>query len=123
MNICFLLLSASNLSAQNTPIWEDAPVERLMKNFVRINKNTETVTGWTVLLLATSDRRKVEDAKRSLQSKYPDVAIDWTHEKPYYKLKAGSFRAKFETLPLLNLLKSDYPTAYPAKDKVKLRDL
>ncbi len=109
--------------AQNVLIEEDSSVTRLMTNYVRINKATETIAGWTVMLLVINDRRKVEEAKKVLHSKYPDVAIDWTHEKPYYKLKAGAFRSKTETLKLLYTLKSDYPTAYPARDKVKVKDM
>ena len=113
-----LIFSFQFASAQNGQITvqEDEDVSDLIDRFVEINEATTTVDGWRIQLLATSDRAKVESAKRKFQTLYPNISVDWTHSKPYYKLRAGAFNTKLEATRLLYVLKRDYPTAYPAKD-------
>ena len=110
----FTVLSFS--AAQNVLIKEDNIVTRMMFRMTQINQTKGTVEGWRIQILATTDRRKLENEKRKFQSRYPQIAVDWTHEKPYYKLKAGAFSTKLEAARLLHELKRDYPSAYPAKD-------
>lgn len=96
---------------------EDFPISQMMERYTEINKSSNQIEGWRVQVMATTDRLKVEDAKRDFLSKHPTIAVDWTHSKPYYRLRAGAFNSKLEAIRLLYLLKKDYPGAYPAKDK------
>lgn len=114
---CFLLfLGIFSASAQSVIVNEDNIVTRMMFRRTQINQEKNAVEGWRIQILATTDRRKLEDEKRKFQSGYPQIRVDWTHEKPYYKLKAGAFSTKLEAARLLYVLKRDYPSAYPAKD-------
>ena len=110
--ICFQFGAAQGV----INVTEDSAVSDLMNRWSEINQATLTVDGWRIQLLATSDRAKVENAKRRFQTLYPNIFVDWTHSKPYYKLRAGAFASKLEATRMLYLLKKDYPTAYPAKD-------
>jgi len=103
-------------SAQSVIVNEDNVITRMMFRMTQLNQTKGTVEGWRIQILATTDRRKLEDEKRKFQSQYPQYGVDWTHEKPYYKLKAGAFSTKLEAARLLHILKKDYPSAYPAKD-------
>ncbi len=116
--ILFVLASSfSTLQAQgNINIEEDATITRMMTRMAEINRYKETIEGWRIQILATTDRRKMEDARSKFQSYYPNISIDWTHTKPYYKLRAGAFTSKLEATRVLYKLKKDYPSAYLAKD-------
>ena len=114
--ILFLLNCVLIVDAQNVNIEEDFPIDKMMETFVSKNKSTYQVDGWRIQILATTDRRKMEKAKSAFLAKYPDVSIDWTHSKPYYRLRAGAFSSKLDAVRLLHKLKEDYPSAYPAKD-------
>ncbi|MEL6863653.1 MAG: SPOR domain-containing protein [Bacteroidota bacterium] len=116
--LVFLLASSivTLLSAQNVSIDEEPAISRMMDRMVQINKNTVGIEGWRIQILATTDRLKMEKAKEEFLAKYPRIPVDWTHSKPYYKLRAGAFATKLEAQRLLYRLKSDYPSAYPAKD-------
>lgn len=103
-------------NAQNVQVKEDGVIGQMMFKMTQINEFNPQVEGWRIQILATTDRRKMEDVKTEFQMKYPLVSIDWTQEKPYYKLKAGAFNTKLEAARLLYRLKKDYPSAYPAKD-------
>ena len=116
-SILILVVVTQITFAQGTiKVNEEAEITGLMDRFLAINESTFTVDGWRIQLMATSDRDKVEDAKRRFQTLYPNIYVDWTHSKPYYKLRAGSFGSKLEATRMLYVLKKDYPTAYPAKD-------
>lgn len=107
--------------AQNTEnsqgIKEGPLIGDVMERFVEINKSKSTLEGWRIQLLATTDRQKMESTRQSFQYRYPNIPVNWEHSKPYYKLRAGAFETKLEAIRLLYLLKKDYPSAYPAKDK------
>ncbi len=122
---CLLIgFSLSSLNAQNVMINEDFPIGQMMDRFVEKNKSTGEMEGWRIQIMATTDRSKVETAKRDFLQKYADINIDWTHSKPYYRLRAGAFATKLDAIRLLQTLKKDYPSAYLVKDnKISPREL
>lgn len=91
-------------------------IEALMNQFARLNKNTPTVEGWRIQLLATTDRQEMESALNRFRVLYPSISVDWVHSKPYYKIYAGAFESKLDALRILYILKRDFPGAYPAMD-------
>jgi len=102
--------------AQNVTIKEDFPIAKMMETYISKNKTTYQIEGWRIQILATTDRRKMEESKSKFLLNYPQISVDWTHSKPYYRLRAGAFSSKLDAVRLLHVLKEDYPSAYPAKD-------
>ncbi|MEM9820264.1 MAG: SPOR domain-containing protein [Bacteroidota bacterium] len=120
----FCLSFTFMLKAQSVKVNEDPIVSKMMLRMAQINQFQPSVEGWRIQILATTDRRKLEEVKTKFQAKYPLISVDWTHEKPYYKLKAGAFATKLEAARLLHQLKKDYPGAYTAKDnRINPREL
>ena len=112
-----LATSFTVLQAQSSITVEEEPtITSMMNRMVELNRYKETIEGWRIQILATTDRRKMEEVRQKFQSRHPKISIDWTHTKPYYKLRAGAFTSKLEATRLLYQLKKDYPSAYPAKD-------
>lgn len=115
--LCLLICFMGNLSfAQNVKVSEDYAISQMLQRHIQKSKSKTIVSGWRVQLLSTSDRRKVEEAKQRFMQEFPGVSVDWTHSKPYYRLRAGAFSSKLEAMRLLHQLKRDYPSAFPAKD-------
>ncbi len=112
----FLVFSVPFLTAQNIAVVEDYPVSSVMNKFTEYNRTTVGVEGWRIQLVATTDRRKMEKDRQEFMRKFPQISVDWTHEKPYYRLRAGAFRTKLEALRAIQKLKRYYPSAFPAKD-------
>ena len=109
-------LSFSLCQAQDIRITEEPLIASMLGKYVESNKAKVSIEGWRVQLLATTDRRKLENARQQFQYRYPNISADWVHASPYYKLQAGAFRTKLEAIRLIHILKEDYPSAYPAKD-------
>jgi hypothetical protein len=111
-----ILLLGQAVTAQNVKIDEQPVITQMLEHFTNVNKSKEFVEGWRVQILATTDRQKLENARSAFTYRYPSISSNWEHSKPYYKLRAGAFNSKLETLRLLHLLKSEYPGAYLVKD-------
>lgn len=113
----FLLVGNNKLEAQqNVYVKEATIVTRMMFHLVQQNQLNEFVPGWRIQVLATTDRQKLETVKAEFQRDYPGILIDWQHDKPYYKLRAGAFASKLAATELLYRLKKKFPSAYTAKD-------
>jgi hypothetical protein len=112
------LLTAMTLpvAAQNIYVEEDEPIGQMMDRFAELNKAKSSVEGWRVQILATADRQRLETVKQSFQYRYPKIPIDWTHSKPYFKLRAGAFVSKLDAMRLKFILEQDYPGIYLVKD-------
>ena len=115
---CFLfaLLISANVQAQNIQYNEDPVITNLMERFIELNKAKTTVEGWRIQILATNDRQKLETARQTFQYRYPNVPLDWVHNRPWYQLRAGAFSNKLEALRLKHILSQDYQGIYPVKD-------
>lgn len=101
--------------AQEIQINEDPRVPQLVKKWTNNNRANPRIEGWRVQIMAAPDREQVEDARSRFRVQYPDVPAEWTHEKPYYKLRVGAFRNKLEALAFIATM-TGYVGAYPIKD-------
>jgi len=114
--VLFLIVSSQVQAQQNVYVKEATIVTRMMFHLGQQNQLNEYVPGWRIQILATTDRRMLEKVKTEFQRDYPGILIDWQHDKPYYKLRAGAFASKLEATELLYRLKKKFPSAYQAKD-------
>ncbi len=121
----FLLLFATTaVSAQASIVAKPAPeVARLMQLFIDSNQRTEKVVGWRVQILATADRQRLESVQQRFKQDYPSVPVDWVHNAPYYKLRAGAFATKQEAERLKFTLGKQFSGVYLVKDEVTESEL
>lgn len=91
-------------------------VHQLVETWIAANQSGTGISGWRVQVMATTDRRQVEDGKTQFLTLFPDVPADWTHEKPYYKLRAGAFHTRQEARAFIAMISDAFPGCYPAKD-------
>jgi hypothetical protein len=113
-----------SLGAQAVNVKEDPQIKSMMERFVEINKGKAYVDGWRIQILATTDRQRLESVRQTFQYRYPNVAIDWVHSNPYYKLRAGAFASRLEALHLKYLLERDYSGIYLVRDdKIRPEEL
>ncbi|MCB0642561.1 MAG: SPOR domain-containing protein [Phaeodactylibacter sp.] len=114
--LCTFFCSTWAFGQGKVTITEQAGISALMSHYIKVNKNTATVEGWRIQLMATTDRQEMEMALNRFRSRYPSISVDWVHAKPYYKIRAGAFNSKMDALRVLYILKQEFPSAYPAMD-------
>ncbi|MCB0630965.1 MAG: SPOR domain-containing protein [Saprospiraceae bacterium] len=115
----FVLIAAlysENVKAQAIQYKENRTITDMMDRWAELNKSKNTVEGWRIQILATNDRQKLESARQTFQYRYPNVPVDWVHNRPWYQLRAGAFSTKLEALRLKYILSQDYTGIYPVKD-------
>ena len=111
------MLGNTVVNAQGQVAYDEEPgITLLMQKFIVANKSKETIDGWRVQILATTDRAKMETVKRSFLNKYAGHTATAKFDAPYYKLRVGAFRTKLEAEHLRYLIARDHPTAYVARD-------
>lgn len=116
--ICFLTASTAQISVK-----EDFPVDVMMRRYAEVNRSEHSVEGWRIQIMAKTDRSVIERAKESFIFEFPGISVDWTHSKPYYRLRAGAFLTKIEAIRMIQKIKSKYPGAFPVKDDISKEEL
>lgn len=107
----------------NVSVDVPAKVTTLMNLWQDGNEAETELDGWRVQLLATPDRQRLEAVEADFKMNYPSVRVDWVHESPYYKLRAGAFRTKQEAERLKYTLGRQFEGVYLVKDKIKESEL
>lgn len=122
--LLLLLPAGAVLSGQRmVAITPDEDVEQVLNLFSEVNEREDKVEGWRVQLLATTDRQQLETTERKFRADYPSVTVDWVHNKPYYKLRAGAFFTRQEAERLRQNLSEEYEGVYLVKDQVEETEL
>ena len=98
-------------------------VQRMLDHYVATNKGRTQVDGWRIQLIATPDRRKMENALARFRGLYPGIRADWVHAKPYYKVRVGAYATKLDAMRTLDAIRRDYPEAYPTRATLRPQEL
>jgi hypothetical protein len=102
--------------AQSVQVKMDPIIADMLNQYTVTNKSQNTVSGWRVQILATTSRERLESVQQSFRYHYPNVPVDWEHDRPYYKLQAGAFRTKRDALRLKYILSREYEGLYLVRD-------
>lgn len=122
--LALCLYGGAASAQQRVIIEEDTPIGEMMERYAQINKARSTVTGWRVQIIATPDRQRLESVRQSFQYRYPSIPVDWVHDAPYFKLRAGAFATRLEAMRLRYILERDYPGLYLVRDDaIRPRDM
>ncbi len=112
----FLFLSLASSQAQNITLNASSEVKILMNRYGAENRMSEFVDGWRIQIVSSTDRRKIDEMRKSFIQKFPNIPIKMEHTPPYYKIRAGAFVTKLDAMGLLYTIKQEVPGAYPTKD-------
>jgi len=122
--LAFILFffSLVQLSAQTT-INEEPGVRSLMDKFETLGKSQETIEGWRIKIINTTDRRAMESAKFKFGQLYPDKESTSSYENPYYSIRTGAYAERIDLEPFLVELKQHFRNAIPVRDKIKKQEI
>lgn len=112
--------------AQGVTISEEPTITKMMEVYTGINKATtavQVIDGFRIQLMATTDRRKVDQMMAAFSARYTDVPVTWSQAQPYYRVRVGAFINRDGAAKYLQNIKKDYPDAYIVTDKVKTTEV
>jgi hypothetical protein len=102
---------------------ESPGITSLMSKWKTYNLEHQEITGYRIQILATVDRRQMESLQRRFENLYPDYPLHVHHNEPYYHLKVGAFQTMQKAQAFMKKLQSDYPSALPVTDQLKVEEL
>ena len=90
-----LWITTIELAAQ-VVVHESPYLENLVDQFVQKNLSLELMSGYRLQVVASDDRRKVDNVRGRFSYTHPEYKTIWKFSNPYYKVLAGAFRTKLE---------------------------
>jgi len=103
-------------------IIQDNRLNVVVSNHILSNKNRPTM-GWRVQIYfgqGQSAKAKAENVKKSFLKKYPDVSAYLIYEAPYFKVRVGNYKTKFEARKMKVELDGQFEKIFLIEDKIKL---
>lgn len=126
LSILLVFFTLVAVKAQGVTINEEPIITKMMDVYTGVNKATTSVQmldGFRIQLMATTDRRKVDQLMSSFSARYTDVPVTWSQAQPYYRVRVGAFVNRVGAEKYLQTIKKDYPDAYIVTDKVKTSEV
>lgn len=125
-SILLVLFAVVISKAQGVTISEEPTITKMMAAYTGINKvttSTQMIDGFRIQLMATTDRRKVDQVMSSFSAIYQGVPVTWSQAQPYYRIRVGAFAQRDGASRYLQTIKKDYPDAYIVTDKVSVAEV
>ncbi len=128
LGVCFIVILGKLPAvgqSQNAKIMvrTSPKVERIFNTFLAQNQSRRTISGWRVQILATTDRRQLEQTRQRFVVNYPTLPVSYVHTKPYYKLRAGAFESKPEAERLKQMLDREFAGVYLVRDDIPVQEI
>ena len=87
---------------------EDPNVQKVIRWYKNLKANQDEIEGWSVQIISTRDRRKMEEARSKFRLRYPQYNIATDYVEPFYRLRVGRFISKLDALSLRNEVRSEF---------------
>lgn len=124
-NLLFFLFYCISISTLAQPfgrveVVADPRLEKMEKSFIKTNKRDQTNDGFRIQVAQATERAGILKLQSDLTKKYPDVKWYVEFQQPYFRLRAGDYRNRFEALGTVAMLRKEFPNAYLVADRVDL---
>ncbi len=110
----------SQEQAEKPYVKQDERVEKLISSFRQHNRS-RGMQGFRVQIYTASGNRSkllTDRVKAEFDAKHPGVRSYITYDAPYYRLRVGDFRNRFEAQQFLRKISSDYIYAIVVVDRI-----
>ncbi len=81
-------------------------LETILHANIGINPEDVQLNGWRVQAYA-GDRIEANQLRNALREMDPNLPIYYIYENPYFKVRVGDYRTRFEALEMYYRLKAD----------------
>jgi len=105
---------------------QDIRISKIVDRQVTRNKRKGGIDGYRIQVFFNSGRDAREEAiriKADFLSDFPDIPVYIVYHSPFYKVRIGDFRNKYEALGVFREIRRKYPDAYIVKDVIPFPDL
>jgi hypothetical protein len=119
---------AQNATSMNgkVEIIQDERINQLTLQYKKLNLRNQVVDGYRVQIFfdsGSNSKKRATDAMDEFVAKYPTTRVFLSYKEPYYRVRVGNFRTLNEAVGLQKKIISDYPNAFPVKEKISFKEL
>jgi hypothetical protein len=113
----FAILLLSNNSFAQITFNEPEAFKTQLENHKKTNASRNTQV-YRVQLYVGTVRAGASEVKVRMQQLHPDIPLNLGYESPFYKVKAGNFKTRFEAYKYQQMLIDNFPAAVIITDVV-----
>ena len=103
-------------------ITQDERLQTTISNHIKANKY-RPVNGWRVQIYfgtGQSARYSAEKIKKSFLRDYPEIRAYIVYEAPFFKVRVGDYRTKFEAAKMKKILELEYNTVFLVESEINI---
>ncbi len=115
----FITQAQQNNLVINSNIYLDSLVEKNSKK----NKFSKTIQGYRIQIFSGSERILANEIKTKFTNKFNNYPVYLIYQQPYFKVRAGDFRNKIESMDLYKKLLDEFGEAIIIQDKINFPKL
>ncbi len=107
-------------------VLQDERITMLAGQFRKMNLRNPAIDGFRVQIFfdsGSNSKKRASDILDEFILKYPSFRAYLSFKEPYYRVRAGNFRTLTEAVGFQKKIISDYPNAFPVKEKISFKEL
>jgi hypothetical protein len=100
----------------------DSNIRRLLDTYAQLLLEYPGMNGYRIQIFfdsGNSSKQAAMSAKRTFETRFPDVETYISFEEPNYKIRVGNFRTKLDAEGCLKKIASMYPNAFVVPDFIE----
>ncbi len=102
-------------------------IQDILKWHIRQNKQTRSFTGYRIQLYSVNsygcDINKLKEFRDKFEQDFLDIPAYLKYFDPDFKIRAGNYHSRLESIPALHRIRKLHPSSYPVKTEITLEDL
>ncbi len=102
-------------------------IQDMLKWHIRQNKQSRSFTGYRIQLYSVNsygcDINKLKEFRDKFEQDFLDIPAYLKYFDPDFKIRAGNFHSRLESIPALYRIRKLHPSSYPVKTEITLEDL
>ena len=115
------LFTVATTSAQQ--VKEDPGVKRTRDYYQSYYSQKQTLKGYRIQIVTTTDRRQMEKAINTFRTIHPNIFYEWSHHEPYYKVIVGAYLHKRKAKEALYQFRKDFKGSILVFSDIKKEEL
>lgn len=105
----------------------DSPIANLLKWHIHMNDKKKTFTGYRIQIHSVNSYgcniEQLKEMRNNFEETFIDIPAYLKYFDPDFKIRAGNFHSRLESIPALHRIRKVYPSSYPVKTEISIEEL
>lgn len=102
---------------------DNPQISQLVQAHINQNMRTTTVKGYRIQIIQNTNRDQVRTEKTKLLTHYSHVRAYETYDSPFFRLRVGDFKTRFDAYKVFAEIKDMFGNAFIVPDEVNVSEL